>query len=55
MRPHLSFDITGDGAVSQKEFAISTMFDQDKDGKLNDKEKETVIHALKNGYEQQLK
>jgi hypothetical protein len=32
----MSFDITGDGVISAKEFLLAQKFDEDKDGKLND-------------------
>ena len=47
--PHQSFDLTGDGGVNQKEFFIATHFDRDRDGKLNDKEKEECMKAFKTG------
>ena len=48
--PDLTYDLDGDGAVSQKDFFLAKQFDADKDGKLNDKELETAKKALKEGY-----
>ena len=36
VKPHISFDITGDGVISAKELLLAQKFDLDKDGKLND-------------------
>lgn len=33
--PHSSFDIDGDGIVSQLDYFYATQFDKDRDGKLN--------------------
>jgi len=42
-----SFDIDGDGIVSSMDLFIALRFDQDNDGKLNEKEKSECIKALK--------
>jgi len=36
--PHHSYDLDGDGGVSQKDYFLAKHFDKDGDGKLNDKE-----------------
>ena len=42
-RPHLSFDLDGDGQVSAKEYVLAQNFDEDKDGILNSEEKKKAI------------
>ena len=37
--------------ISQREYAIAKMFDEDRDGKLNSREKAKWIQALKDGFE----
>jgi hypothetical protein len=37
--PHPTFDLDGDGIVGGRDLAISKLFDQDKDGRLNTQEK----------------
>lgn len=37
--------------MSQREFFISSKFDKDGDGKLNETEKRAAVDALNNGYE----
>jgi hypothetical protein len=49
--PHPSFDLNGDGIVSQHEYAVAKMFDEDRDGILNKQEKAKCLEALKNGFE----
>ena len=46
-----SFDIDGDGTVSQMDFFIATLFDKDKDGKLNPEERKACLDALHDGFE----
>ena len=48
--PDKTFDLDGDGAVSQKDYFLAKQFDQDKDGKLNEKELASAKQALKEGY-----
>ena len=38
MRPHHTFDVDGDGTVSQTDLALATKFDDDKNGVLDDDE-----------------
>lgn len=47
--PHASFDIDGDGFVSQMDFFISNRFDADKDGVLNDEERRNALAAMRSG------
>jgi hypothetical protein len=49
--PDPSYDLTGDGTVSAKEYLIAKIFDKDGDGILNDEEKAECIKQLKDGYE----
>ena len=49
----MSFDLTGDGNVSTYEFFLANYFDQDRDGKLNELEREEAIKKLKSGFEKQ--
>lgn len=51
MLPSKTFDLNGDGYVSQKEFRIAKQFDTDKDGVLNKDEKAKCLKALKDGWE----
>jgi hypothetical protein len=37
--PHKSYDLSGDGFVTQREFFIASRFDTDKNGHLDDSEK----------------
>lgn len=48
-RPDATFDLTGDGNVSQREFFVASKFDKDRDGKLNADEKKAALDALKDG------
>lgn len=36
--PHQTFDLDGDGQVSQRDYFLAKQFDKDKDGKLNSDE-----------------
>ena len=51
--PHHSFDIDGDGHVSNTDLFLAKRFDQDKDGKLNAEELQTAKKALAEGYKDQ--
>ena len=50
-KPHISFDLDGDGIVGGKDMVISKYFDLDKDGKLNATERTNAMKALKEGFE----
>ena len=47
-RPHISYDLDGDGFVGDRDYFLSKMFDKDKDGKLNEKERSEAMKAIKN-------
>ena len=49
--PDVSFDLTGDGSVSIKELQIAKKFDQNKNGLLEEEERQKCIEALKGGLE----
>ena len=51
--PHPSYDIDGDGIVGGKDLAIAKIFDKDKDGILNEKERANAMKALNSGFEKQ--
>ena len=51
--PHQSYDVDGDGHVSNLDYFIAKKFDVDKDGKLNEKELSAAIEACKSGYLEQ--
>ena len=51
--PDISYDLDKDGYVGGRDLVISKMFDVDKDGKLNEKEKAAAYEALANNIEQQ--
>ena len=44
-----SFDLDGDGVVSAVDFRVASMFDKDRDGRLNVEEKQAALQALKQG------
>ncbi|OMJ94455.1 hypothetical protein SteCoe_2359 [Stentor coeruleus] len=48
--PDPSYDIDNDGFVSHKDFFISKQFDDDKDRKLNETERNNAENALKSGF-----
>ena len=51
--PDPSFDVDGDGFVSNMDYFIAARFDKDKDGKLNAEEKAACLKALKDeNYEE---
>lgn len=51
MKPHISFDITGDGVIGSRELQLGQIFDKDKDGKLNEEEKKQLMEAIAEGYD----
>lgn len=48
--PHETFDLDGDGYVSNTDLFLAKRFDLDKDGKLNTEELEAAKDAIKKGY-----
>jgi len=46
LAPDLSYDIDGDGCVSQRDFFIASLFDKNKDGILDEAERETAVKAI---------
>jgi len=50
--PHISYDLDGDGYVGFKDLVISKHFDLDKDGILNDQERNNALQAVKEGFEE---
>ena len=53
--PHSSFDVDGDGFVSNLDYFVAKRFDADQDGKLNEKELTAAKEAVKSGYLDQFK
>ena len=49
--PDLTYDLDGDGQVSQRDYFLAKHFDKDKDGRLNTQEREAARTALKDGFE----
>ena len=47
-RPHISYDLDGDGYVGGKDYVIAKQFDKDGDGILNAEERKQAFEALKN-------
>ena len=48
--PHISYDLDGDGQVSQKDYFLAKQFDKDADGVLNADEFAAAKKALQEGY-----
>ena len=48
--PHPSFDIDGDGFISNLDMFLGKRFDADKDGKLNEQELSAAKKAKESGY-----
>ena len=48
--PHHSYDVDGDGFVSNLDYFLAKRFDVDKDGKLNEKELSAAKKAKESGY-----
>ena len=48
--PHETFDLDGDGCVSNYDLFLAKRFDLDKDGKLNFEELEAAKDAISKGY-----
>lgn len=45
--PDKSYDLDGDGFVSNRDYVLSKLFDKDKDGKLNEKERAEAFEGIK--------
>ena len=52
--PDISYDLDGDGVVNGKDYYLSKLFDVDKDGKLNSREKANALEAINLGYDDKL-
>lgn len=50
-----SYDLNGDGTVSQKEMLIASKFDKNRDGVLTSEERKNCLQALQNDLETQNK
>lgn len=50
--PHPSYDLDYNGIVGGRELLIAKIFDKDKDGILDAKERAAALDAIKNGFEQ---
>ena len=35
VKPHISFDLDGDGVVGNRDYVLAKLFDKDQDGRLN--------------------
>jgi Ca2+-binding EF-hand superfamily protein len=46
MKPHMSFDVDGDGVVSNQDLYLSTKFDDDGNGVLDDEERRELRKAM---------
>jgi hypothetical protein len=46
-----SYDLTGDGTVSIREYKLARRFDINKDGILDDQERKECLQAIKDGIE----
>ena len=47
-----SYDLTGDGTVGAREFFVARRFDSNKDGVLEEAERQECLQALKEGFEE---
>ena len=46
-KPHISFDLDGDGYVGNRDYVIAKHFDKDGDGMLNAQERAAADQAMK--------
>ena len=51
--PHHSFDLDCDGVISSQDLFLAKRFDADKDGKLNQEERQAAMKAIDEGYKDQ--
>ena len=51
--PHHSFDLDGDGFISNTDLFLAKRFDVDKDGILNHEEQAAAKKAIAEGYKDQ--
>jgi hypothetical protein len=49
-KPDISFDLDNDGVVGAHDLVLGSLFDKDKDGKLNEEEMKNARRALSQGY-----
>lgn len=47
-KPHISFDLDGDGYVGGKDYVVAKQFDKNGDGILDAEERKAAFEALKN-------
>ena len=46
-----SYDLTGDGTVSIREYKLARQFDKDKNGILDEEERKACLKAIRDGIE----
>ena len=51
--PDISYDLDNDGTVSNRDYFLARKFDEGSKNFLTKQEREKVLNALKNGYEDQ--
>ena len=49
--PDITYDLDGDGVVSNRDYFLGKMFDKDGDGRLNTPELNAAKQAIKDGIE----
>ncbi|KAF4720705.1 hypothetical protein FOZ63_004601 [Perkinsus olseni] len=48
--PDISYDVDGDGVIGARDYFIAKNFDEDRDGRLNQKERQRCMEALSKGW-----
>ena len=48
VKPHISFDLDGDGVVGNRDYVLAKLFDKDQDGRLNTQERRAADDAIRN-------
>lgn len=49
--PDISFDVVdGDGVVGNRDYLVAKHFDEDRDGRLNTRERKKCMEALSKGW-----